>query len=386
MDLMAIGYWLALVPSLAALTGAILALLKFIRHPSAEWFLLLGLSCLVFWALGYMSLVIPAQVKAFYGLSALVPFCVFGALGADCLARRNTALRNLVCVLFGLWAINSYVSFWIVHSSTVSAIKRASVLVGKGQFSAATELLKQRMRAEPKNTDLQFTLAYFLTITGRVDESIREAETLVQGDPDNCQGHYVLALAFSKELQTDKALAELLKAMALAPGFDPSLENFTSILVVQRNPGETITMCRQALAISPYSAGLRLALGSTLLLQSHEVEGAEQLRYAYLLNPGSADTLAALAWSLATHPDPIQRNGTGALKLAEEACALTGYGETRYLGILAAVDAETGRFAEAINAAERAEAAALASGNAETASATRDLLRRLKAEHPNQEK
>ena len=50
-DLMAIGYWLALVPSFAVLTGGVLAMFLFIRRPSAEGFLLLGFGCLVLWAL-----------------------------------------------------------------------------------------------------------------------------------------------------------------------------------------------------------------------------------------------------------------------------------------------------------------------------------------------
>jgi len=95
----------------------------------------------------------------------------------------------------------------------------------------------------------------------------------------------VLALAFSQEQQTAKTIAELRQVMALAPGFDPSWENFIPILIAPGRPDEAISVCRQALGMAPYSPGLRLALGSTLLLQNQEAEGAEQLRYAYLLIP-----------------------------------------------------------------------------------------------------
>ena len=387
-ELMAIGYWLALLPTLAVLAGAILAVFKFIQRPSAEWFFLLGFGLIILGAMVYLSLILPyyCHVKAFYGLSALVPFCVFGALGLDLLTRRNTNLQSLVCIVFGLWAINTYASFWISRSSVVSTIRRASVLMGKRQYLDATDFLKQRLRSEFHNTDLRFTLAYFLTITGRVDEGIREAEMFVQEHPDDCRGHYVLALAFSQEQQTAKTIAELRQVMALAPGFDPSWENFIPILIAPDRTDEAINVCRQALAMAPYSASLRLALGSDLLLQNLEVEGAEQLRYAYLLNPESVNTLADLAWKLATSPQPAERNRTVAVKLAEAACALTGCSQTRNLGILAAVDAETGRYAEAISAAERAEASALASGDPDSAAATRDLLQRLKAGQPNRER
>jgi len=108
----------------------------------------------------YLSLILPyhCDVKAFYGLSALVPFCVVGALGLDLLTRRNTNLQSLVCIVFGLWAINTYASFWISRSSVVSTIKRASVLMGSGKYLDATDFLKQRLRSEFHNTDLRFTL------------------------------------------------------------------------------------------------------------------------------------------------------------------------------------------------------------------------------------
>jgi tetratricopeptide (TPR) repeat protein len=386
-DLMALGYWLALLPTLAVLAGGILAVFKFIRQPSAEWFLLLGFGCLVLWAMVYMSLVVPyCMAKAFYGLPALVPFCVFGALGLDFLTRRSTKLGSLVCVVFGLWAINSYAGFWISRSSVPTAVAQARALARKGQNVEATEFLtgflKQGLRREPRNADLRFSLAYFLTITGRADEGIREAEMLLQEDPNDCRGHHVLALAFAQQQQAGRAIEELHQVMALAPGYDPSWESFTSILIASGHPDETVSVCRQALAMAPSSPGLRLVLGSTLLLLDQEAEASAQLRYAYRLNPRSVDQLASLAWKLATDTNPAERNGAAAVKLAEQACALTGYSKTIYLDVLAAVYAEAGRYAEAIRTAERAEASALASGDTDGAAHTRQLLERLRTGQP----
>ena len=300
-----------------------------------------------------MSLVVPCYsvVKAFYGLSALIPFCWFGAMGTDFLARRSTILRNGLCVMFGLWAINSYACFWISRSSAAPVIQHASALVQTKQYLEATDLLEQSLLREPGNADLRFTLAYFLTTTGRVDEGIREAGLLVQEHPDNFRVHRVLALAYAHEHQAGKAIEELRRIVTLAPGYDPSWEDFTSLLIEPGHADETVDVCRQALAMAPFNSGLRLALGTALLFQDQEAEASAQLRYACLLNPKSADTLTALAWRLATRPQPAERNGTAAIKLAEHAYALTGNSNAIGLDVLAAAYAEAGRYAEAINTA-----------------------------------
>jgi Flp pilus assembly protein TadD len=386
-DLMAIGYWLALLPASAVLAGGILALYKFIRQPSAEWFLILGFGCMVLWAMVYMSMAVPyyCMVKAFYGLSALVPFCAFGALGADSLARQSAKLRSLVCVGFGRWAVNSYACFWISRTSVLSDIKHASTLMGEDRFIEATGFLTQSLSRKPQNADLEFALAHFYTITGRVDDGIREAKTLLQEHPEDCRGHHVLALAFAGRHQTGRAIEELRRMMEEAPGYDPSWDSFVPLLIAFGQPDEIAGFCRQALAMAPFSPDLRLAFGMALLLQGQETEAGTQLRYAYLLNPGSIDTLAARAWKLATDPDAAARNGTAAVTLAEHACALTGYGKTVYMDILATAYAETGRHADAIRIAERAEALALASGDLHGVAATRELLQRLRTGHPFRE-
>jgi tetratricopeptide (TPR) repeat protein len=386
-DLMAIGYWLAVLPAVAVLAGGILAVFTFIRRPSAEWFLLLGFGGLVLWAMAYMSLVVPySMAKAFYGLPALIPFCAIGALGFDFLTRRSAKLRRLVCVVFGLWAMNNYASLWISRTSVPSAVAHARALAQKGQDREATEFLteflRQRLSREPKNAELRFSLAYFLTITGRVDEGMREAEMLLQDDPKDCRGHHVLALASAQMQQAGKAIEELRQVMALAPGYDPSWESFTSILLASGLPNETVSVCQQALAMAPFSPGLRLALGTNLLLLDQDAEGSVQLGYAYRLNPRSVDQLVSLAWKLATATGPAERNGVAAVKLAEHACTLTGYSKTVHLDALAAIYAETGRFADAIRTAERAEASALAAGDSDGAVHSRQLLERLRNGQP----
>jgi tetratricopeptide (TPR) repeat protein len=373
---MAVAYWLALLPTLAVLVGGIFASIEFVRQASAKSFMLLAISCLVLWAMVYMSLTAPyySLVKAFFGLSALVPFCAFGALGLDFLTRRSAVLRGLVCIGLGLWAVNSYACFWISRTSGPSTIEQACALIRQGRFVDATKLLEQRLRSEPGNTDLQFSLAFFLTTTGRVDEGARLAATMVNEHPDDCRGHHVLALAAAYRHETVKVLDETRQVIALAPGYDPSWKDLARLLVDPENPDATISLTRQALAAARFSPELHLSLGSALEFKGQDAEAEAQIRYACLLNPQTVDTLAELAWRLATDSSQSRRNGTVAVRLAEQACAVYTPHQTIHIVILAAAYAEASRYPDAIKTAERAHASALAAGDATGAALTKQLI------------
>ena len=103
------------------LTGAAVSVWRFIRKPSAEWFVLLGFSGALGLAMIFMSLKVPsyAQAKAFYGLCALVPLCSFGAVGWEVLTRGRKSLQFALGVILLVWAMNSFASVWI-RSDSVS--------------------------------------------------------------------------------------------------------------------------------------------------------------------------------------------------------------------------------------------------------------------------
>ncbi len=113
-ELMFVGYWLALVPSAAVLVGLGAALARTVREPSAEWLLVLGVALGTAFALVSLSLRLPfyAQCKAFYGLSALVPFAAFGGLGLDLMASRLGRARYALWLLVGVWALCAYATYW----------------------------------------------------------------------------------------------------------------------------------------------------------------------------------------------------------------------------------------------------------------------------------
>jgi hypothetical protein len=109
------------------------------------------------------------------------------------------------------------------------------------------------------------------------------------------------------------------------------------------------------LAVLGSVIGVSIARGLT----SQEPEKGNVLSLAIapnLLKSGTDTAIALndLAWTLATSPNPGNRDGGLAVELAQRACEQTHYQTPIMLGTLAAAYAEAGRFEEAISTAQKA--------------------------------
>jgi Flp pilus assembly protein TadD len=125
---------------------------------------------------------------------------------------------------------------------------------------------------------------------------------------------------------------------------------------------EGIERAQQALALQPDMPRAEAALGYGFSGELKSADAIEHYRRALQLDSLQPETLNNLAFALATDPDGQNRNGAEAVRLAQQACALTGNGNPIYLGTLAAAYAETGLFSEAEAANAQARALALATG------------------------
>jgi Flp pilus assembly protein TadD len=120
----------------------------------------------------------------------------------------------------------------------------------------------------------------------------------------------------------------------------------------------------EAARLKPDDARAQLDSGLVSVEVGKIQTGIEHLRKAADLQPDWPDALNALAWVLATQPEDRYRNGAEALHLARQAAALTGEKQPLVLNTLAAAYAETGRFDDATNTAQKALALARQSGQA----------------------
>jgi hypothetical protein len=134
-SLMETGFVLALAPTGLVLTGVVMAVERLWRKPDLVTFFIAGAGGSALFAIVYMSLKLPfySQSKCFYGLPALLPFCVFGVYGWDYWSRRGAGFRVVGGALLLVWLCTVYCSFWVRPSAEQTELYRA-----RADFSSGT--------------------------------------------------------------------------------------------------------------------------------------------------------------------------------------------------------------------------------------------------------
>ncbi len=229
-----------------------------------------------------------------------------------------------------------------------------AALLQLGRSDEAIASYRRALELDPAHGQVRANLALALLQNGFADEAVAHFQALVAAQPESADARYNLAIALFQTGRADAALAQFRQLVADHP------EN----IELQNNLGWALLQTgRTAEAIERFETVLRLQPGTALAhsnlalawLRRGEVRAAIA-HYESFLNaePDHPPTLAALAWVLATWPENDVRQGAKAIALAQRANALTGGVDPAVLRSLAAAQAEGGRFAEAVGAAERA--------------------------------
>ncbi len=417
-DMMIGGYLLATVPALLIVTGAIVTVWRFVRKPSAENFVLLGLSTAIALGLIFITLKVPsyAQVKAFYGLSALVPICFFGAIGWEVVTRGRQFLQFVLSMALLVWAMNSFASYWIRHSAD-QHIYMARSLTSSHKPELGISEANKAVAADPSKAAATEVLAAALADSGRSADALVEAERATVLDPLDSGCHLQLGIVLAKQGQVERAIRETSRAMELGPENLFAYDLLVACLLDSPDNKQAIDVARNALAVSPFIAELHRNLGLALAQEGDLVPAANQFAYALLLRPAWAEAnsdlrhalfflaqsgsarlreaaasvpdspqmLNELAWVLATNSDSTLRSGADAVRLAKHGCAITGRKDPALVATLAAAYSELGRFPDAINTAEEARSLARSTGDANAATLSQKLLDSFRANRPYRE-
>jgi len=158
--------------------------------------------------------------------------------------------------------------------------------------------------------------------------------------------------------------------------------NFGSVLLNHGLPQDAIPHFEMAVQLRPDVADYHCQLGDACRQALRAREAISQYEQCLRLAPRHLKAAAALAWMLATNPDPSLRHGARALQLALLADEMSGGQDPKMLGILAAALAETGDFSGAAATAQRALQLAGASDHSALADTLRAQLALYRAGSP----
>jgi Flp pilus assembly protein TadD len=414
------GYLWALIPTALIVIGAIAAIIQFVRKPSSELFLLLGFSAVLMLGLIFMTLKIPsyAQAKAFYALSAITPFCFFGALGWETATHVSKRLRFVLATLVLVWAMNGFATYWIIPS-VGQHLYAAKALAVHDQIDRANAEAARAVQVDPWNATARGLHALGLSELGDDAEAVKEAERAVQLAPTDSEAHLNLAIA-AVHTDRERAIAEARRAIELGPENFAAYQLVMKCLVDSGRYNEGAAFGPEWLAAEPFDVAAHSSLAAAMVQTGDLSAAARQLGYVMMLQPNAEEALAQLhqivlslakapdglrrlrdiamdapdsprmldeiAWLLATYPDSNLRDGAEAVRLAERACALTDRSVPALLATLAAAYAETGDFSRGVAAGEEALTRGQATGDADSVKLSENILMALRADLPYRNK
>ncbi|MGA2243247.1 MAG: tetratricopeptide repeat protein [Verrucomicrobiota bacterium] len=260
-----------------------------------------------------------------------------------------------------------------------------NALLKKGQVDEAIAHYQKALQLKPDYAEACYNFGNALLKMGNVDEAIVHYQKALQIKPDYAEAHNNLGNILLPKGRVDEAIVHYQKALQLKPDNAVVRNNLGNALLQKGRVDEAIAQYQKAVQINPDYAEAHNNLGNILLQKGDVGEAITHLQKTLQIKPDSPDVLNNLAWLLATSPDARIRDGVQAVKYAGRACELTHYGVTLLVGTLAAAYAEAGRYDNAITAAEKACALALATGEQGLLQKNQELLALYRAQQPYHE-
>ncbi|HTU27532.1 MAG TPA: tetratricopeptide repeat protein, partial [Pirellulales bacterium] len=232
-------------------------------------------------------------------------------------------------------------------------------LLGQGRTDEAFKHYEQALKLAPSFYPFYHRMADALARIGRLDKAIALWREIDRRFPGSADSRYALAAALAAAGDVDEAAEICREILAREPDTAKVLITYGDALTAQGKANEAIPYLTRAAELEPQNPWAHFRLGLALNAAGKTRAAAAQLSDAVRLGSTAVPILWQTAWILATAADPSIREGQRAVELAKKAVQFSGGRELRALDALAAALAESGDYAAAVEASERASAMAL---------------------------
>ena len=231
-------------------------------------------------------------------------------------------------------------------------IKMGDIAIGQGDFNRAFNYLQKTLKLSPDSVDIHEKIGTTYFQLGQYDKALEHFNKEVRIRPEESSIHNNLGFTLYKQGKLDEAIESFEKSLELKPG----------VLEVHNN------------------------LARVFLQQNNQAKAAANLSESLRLEPAQPAVLNNLAWIRATSEDTSLVNSKEAVRLAQDACELSGYQYPLFLKTLAAAYGASNRFEKAIETAQKALGFALSSNQQQLADEIKEQLELYKAGLPYREK
>ena len=229
----------------------------------------------------------------------------------------------------------------------------------------------------PNQAATRVDYALMLADLGRLDDADAQLDAAEQADPGYARTHLVRGNQARTAEQPEQARRAYLRAIAADPTLVEAHNNLGVTLEALGRPREAADAFARACELAPSRALFQQNRGRALEAAGQRDDALAAYRAALERDARDVRSLRGVAWILATHPDPEQRDAREALRVADTAGKLTQGRSPEVLEALAAALAELDRFADADRAMTQALALARSAGRSDLVTRYERQLERL---------
>jgi Flp pilus assembly protein TadD len=308
-------------------------------------------------------------------LVMLIPVIGLVQIAGQARADRYTYLPQIGLYLALTWGAAKLGAGWRFRRPVLGGLAAVVVAaLGAGSFIQTSywhdseTLWAHTLACTTNNAIAHYNFGMTILPKARVEEALAHFQKAVKIDPNYARAHVSLGAAFFQQGRVDEAITHFQKALTMEITPDPSAVYYDLgiALLQQGRVDEAIVHFQKAVEIRPGDVEFRNVLGNTLFQKGRMDEAIAQYQAILKIRPGQPEAcnyLGRAAWVLATSPEASIRNGAKAIELAGQMERLSNGKDPLVVMVLAAADAEAGRFPEAVTAAERARQLAVQHGN-----------------------
>jgi len=275
-----------------------------------------------------------------------------------------------------LEVIEEYPDFYPAWKYLGNAYGRA------GDLERAAEVLKRCIELRPDVPDAVYDLALVKVNQGDLSGAMVLLEQIIGEYPDHLRARYLLGTTLSSLGRHDEAADHVWRVFVLDPAYEKCTSAMIRIFTAAGRETELRTIFRDQLTANPHSPGVCLALAKHLERAREFAEAEAVLRQGHASMPGDPTVVNALALLLATCPDGMVRDLTGATAIIEQFCRGADPQDPAVLFTLTSLYAAQGRYESARTTAETAATLASQSGDQELIAALNRLRERLRTAPP----
>jgi Tfp pilus assembly protein PilF len=269
-------------------------------------------------------------------LGMLVPVIGLVQVGWQGHADRYTYLPQIGLYIAVTWAVTDFTRSWRFQRTALTAA--GVVVLGALTWSSRLETAYWR--------DSETLFTHALAVTRNNDVALNN-----------------LGIIFLEKGRLDDAISNLQAAIDLRPENAPAHDNLAKALLQKGQVADAMVHYRKFLELEPENVEAHNTLGTALIQQGKLREAIDQWQDALAIQPENGNAASNLAWVFATCPEDSIRDGRHAVELAEKALRISGGKIPMIYKVLAAAYAESGRFADAIETAQRGAELATSQSN-----------------------